>query len=234
MAFELPPLPYDYSALEPTIDAATMKLHHDMHHAAYVKNLNAALEKHPELQSKSAEDLIRDLNAMPEDIRGAVRNNGGGHVNHSMFWKIMKPKGGGDPSGAVARRDQESFRQLQGFSDQVQRCRRQAVRQRLGLAGRKKGWRRADSQHRQPGQPHLPGTVPHLRQRRVGARLLPQVQQSPSRISGGLVECCELGRNQQALRESEIRSTRAGTGPLIECCNATKPCHVNPWQGFFA
>ena len=80
MAFELPPLPYDYSALEPTIDAATMKLHHDMHHAAYVKNLNAALEKHPNLQSKSAEDLIRDLNALPEDIRGAVRNNGGGHV----------------------------------------------------------------------------------------------------------------------------------------------------------
>jgi len=102
MAFELPPLPYDYSALEPTIDAATMKLHHDMHHAAYVKNLNAALEKHPNLQSKSAEDLIRDLSALPEDIRGAVRNNGGGHVNHSMFWKIMKPKGGGDPSGPIA------------------------------------------------------------------------------------------------------------------------------------
>ena len=88
MAFELPPLPYDYSALEPTIDAATMKLHHDMHHAAYVKNLNAALEKHPNLQSKSAEDLIRDLNALPEDIRGAVRNNGGGHVLGILGLKI--------------------------------------------------------------------------------------------------------------------------------------------------
>ena len=98
MAHELPPLPFDYAALEPVIDAATMKLHHDMHHAAYVKNLNAALEKHPELQTKSAEDLIRDLNAVPEDIRSAVRNNGGGHVNHSMFWKIMKPKGGGNPA----------------------------------------------------------------------------------------------------------------------------------------
>src|SRR6202035_5215033 len=97
MAHELPALPYDYSALEPTIDAQTMKLHHDMHHGAYVKNLNAALEKYPNLQSKSAEDLIRDLNAVPVDIRPAVRNNGGGHVNHSMFWKIMKPKGGGDP-----------------------------------------------------------------------------------------------------------------------------------------
>ena len=115
MAFELPPLPYDYSALEPTIDAATMKLHHDMHHAAYVKNLNAALEKYPNLQSKSAEDLIRDLNALPEDIRGAVRNNGGGHVNHSMFWKIMKPKGGGDPSGPIAEAIQKSFGSFKDF-----------------------------------------------------------------------------------------------------------------------
>src|SRR5678810_627541 len=102
MAFELPPLPYDYAALEPTIDAATMKLHHDMHHAAYVKNLNAALEKHPNLQSKSAEDLVRDLNAVPEDIRAAVRNNAGGHVNHTMFWRIMTPKGGGSPTGKLA------------------------------------------------------------------------------------------------------------------------------------
>src|ERR1700737_2398131 len=102
MAHEVPPLPYDYSALEPVIDTQTMKLHHDMHHGAYVKNLNAALEKHSNLQSKSAEDLIRDLSSVPEDIRAAVRNNGGGHVNHSMFWKIMKPKGGGDPSGPIA------------------------------------------------------------------------------------------------------------------------------------
>jgi Fe-Mn family superoxide dismutase len=100
MAHELPPLPYDYTALEPTIDEKTMHLHHDMHHAAYVKNLNAALDKHPELHKKSAEDLLRDLNAIPEDIRGAVRNNGGGHVNHTMFWNIMKPHGGGDPTGS--------------------------------------------------------------------------------------------------------------------------------------
>ncbi|MGA2695751.1 MAG: superoxide dismutase [Terriglobales bacterium] len=109
MAHELPALPYDYSALEPVIDTATMKLHHDMHHAAYVKNLNAALEKHPNLQLKSAEDLIRDLNAIPEDIRGAVRNNGGGHVNHSMFWKIMKPAGGGEPTGAIAQAITKAF-----------------------------------------------------------------------------------------------------------------------------
>ncbi|HCG02065.1 MAG TPA: superoxide dismutase, partial [Chloroflexi bacterium] len=102
MAFQVPPLPYDYNALEPHIDEETMHLHHDKHHQAYVNNLNAALEKHPELQSKSAEDLIRDLNSVPEDIRTAVRNNGGGHVNHSMFWQIMGPNGGGEPNGAIA------------------------------------------------------------------------------------------------------------------------------------
>jgi Fe-Mn family superoxide dismutase len=115
MAHELPALPYDYSALEPTIDAQTMKLHHDMHHAAYVKNLNAALEKHPDLQSKNVAELLRDLNSIPEDIRGAVRNNGGGHLNHSMFWKIMKPQGGGDPTGAIGKIIQESFGNFNDF-----------------------------------------------------------------------------------------------------------------------
>ncbi len=115
MAHELPALPYDYSALEPTIDAQTMKLHHDMHHAAYVKNLNAALEKHPNLQSKQVAELLRDLNALPEDIRTAVRNNGGGHMNHSMFWKIMKPQGGCEPTGAIAQVIQKSFGSFKDF-----------------------------------------------------------------------------------------------------------------------
>jgi Fe-Mn family superoxide dismutase len=112
---ELPALPYDYTALEPFIDEKTMHLHHDMHHGTYVKNLNAALEKHPNLQSKSAEDLLRDLNAIPEDIRGAVRNNGGGHVNHTMFWAIMKPKGGGDPSGPLAEAITKAFGSFKDF-----------------------------------------------------------------------------------------------------------------------
>ncbi|HVO81827.1 MAG TPA: superoxide dismutase [Terriglobales bacterium] len=115
MTHELPALPYDYSALEPVIDTQTMKLHHDMHHGAYVKNLNAALEKHPNVQSKSAEELLRDLNAVPEDIRTAVRNNGGGHVNHTMFWKIMKPKGGGDPNGAIAAIIKKAFGNFKDF-----------------------------------------------------------------------------------------------------------------------
>ncbi len=96
--YKLPELPYSYDALEPYIDAETMKLHHDKHHASYVKNLNDAIEKHSELASKTAEDLILDLNNIPEDIRTAVRNNGGGHVNHSMFWQIM-----GLPSEALAK-----------------------------------------------------------------------------------------------------------------------------------
>jgi len=109
MAHELPPLPYDYNALEPHIDEATMKLHHDKHHQTYVTNLNAAIEKHPELSDKSPEDLIRDLDSIPEDIRAAVRNNGGGHVNHTMFWQIMKPGGGGEPNGAIGDAIKETY-----------------------------------------------------------------------------------------------------------------------------
>jgi superoxide dismutase, Fe-Mn family len=115
MAFEVPPLPYPYGALEPTIDAQTMTLHHDKHHAAYVTNLNAAIEKHPDLASKSAEDLLRDLNAVPEDIRAAVRNNGGGHVNHSMFWTIMGPGKGGEPKGALGDAIRSTFGDFESF-----------------------------------------------------------------------------------------------------------------------
>jgi len=102
MAFEVPALPYAYDALEPHIDEQTMHLHHDKHHQAYVTNLNAALDKHPELAGKSPEDLLKNLGDVPEDIKAAVRNNGGGHVNHSMFWEIMGPNGGGEPAGALA------------------------------------------------------------------------------------------------------------------------------------
>jgi len=101
MSYTLPPLPYAFDALEPYIDAETMKLHHDKHHAAYVNNLNAAIEKHPELGKQKPEDLLRKLSEIPEDIRAAVRNNAGGHVNHTMFWTIMKPKGG-EAGGKIA------------------------------------------------------------------------------------------------------------------------------------
>src|SRR5207248_2769100 len=115
VAHEVPPLPYDYAALEPYIDAQTMTLHHDKHHAAYVTNLNNALQKYPQLQSKSAEELIRDIKSVPDDIRTAVRNNGGGHVNHSMFWKIMKAKGGGAPTGKIADEIKSAFGSFEDF-----------------------------------------------------------------------------------------------------------------------
>lgn len=101
MAYTLPDLPYDYDALEPYIDVETMHLHHDKHHNTYVTNLNAAIEKYPELGEQSVEELVTNLNEIPEDIRTAVRNNGGGHANHSFFWKIMAPNAGGEPTGAI-------------------------------------------------------------------------------------------------------------------------------------
>ena len=119
MAHSVPPLPYDYNALEPHIDEQTMRIHHDKHHAAYVNNLNAALEKHPELQNKSAEDLIKDINSVPEAIRTAVRNNGGGHVNHAMFWEIMGPGKGGEPTGPIAEAIKSTFGTFDTFKTQL-------------------------------------------------------------------------------------------------------------------
>ena len=115
MAFELPKLPYDYTALDAVIDEQTMHLHHEKHHGGYVNNLNNALKNHPELASLSLEALLKDLNRVPEAIRTAVRNNGGGHANHSMFWKIMSPKGGGSPSGALGKAIDAQFGGFDAF-----------------------------------------------------------------------------------------------------------------------
>ena len=117
MAFELPPLPYAFDALEPYIDAQTMQIHHDKHHAAYVNNLNAALEKHSELSGKRIEDLVRNPSELPEDIRTAVRNNGGGHYNHSIFWQVMSPNGGGEPKGDLARAISSAFGSFATFKE---------------------------------------------------------------------------------------------------------------------
>ena len=119
MAHSVPPLPYDYNALEPHIDEQTMRIHHDKHHAAYVNNLNAALEKHPELAAKSVEDLIKGINTVPEVIRTAVRNNGGGHINHTMFWEIMGPGKGGEPTGRVGDAIKASFGDFEKFKTQM-------------------------------------------------------------------------------------------------------------------
>jgi superoxide dismutase, Fe-Mn family len=128
VGFTLPKLPYDYDALEPTIDQETMKLHHDFHHKAYVDNLNKALSGHPELLSKSIGEILRNITSVPENIRQAVINNGGGHANHSMFWQIMGPKSTGKPTGALASAIDEAF----GSFDKFQTAINQAAITRFG------------------------------------------------------------------------------------------------------
>lgn len=113
--FSLPPLPYDFAALEPYIDRETMQFHHDRHHAGYVRNLNAAIDKHPELKSLSALELVQQLDNLPGDIQTTVRNNGGGHLNHSMFWQIMSPNGGGAPTGAISTAIAQTFGRFEAF-----------------------------------------------------------------------------------------------------------------------
>jgi Fe-Mn family superoxide dismutase len=118
MAFELPPLPYDYNALAPHIDEQTMRIHHDKHHAAYIAKANAALEGHADLAGKSVEDLLRGIDNLPDSIRGALRNNAGGHSNHAIFWTIMKPGGGGTPSGDLASAIDSTFGGFDKFKEQ--------------------------------------------------------------------------------------------------------------------
>ena len=118
MPFTLPPLPYPYDALEPHIDARTMEIHHTKHHQAYVNNLNAAIDKAPELANKSLDELMRGVNSLPESVRTAVRNNGGGHWNHSMFWQLMGPGKGGEPRGALADAIRQSFGDFSKLKEQ--------------------------------------------------------------------------------------------------------------------
>jgi Fe-Mn family superoxide dismutase len=122
MAFQLSALPYAFDALEPFIDSMTMQIHHDKHHAAYVSNLNAAIEKHAELGSKSLEALLMDLNSVPDDIRTAVRNHGGGTWNHEMFWKIMAPKAGGEPKGELAKSIESAFGSFPNFKAEFEKA----------------------------------------------------------------------------------------------------------------
>jgi len=117
MAHELPSLPYEYNALEPHIDSTTMEIHHGKHHAGYVKKLNTALENHAELQKKEVQNLISDIDSIPEDIKHAVRNNGGGHANHSLFWQTMSGDGGGAPDGALATAIKENFETFENFKE---------------------------------------------------------------------------------------------------------------------
>jgi superoxide dismutase, Fe-Mn family len=122
MAYELPALPYAFDALEPNIDARTMEIHHDRHHQTYVTNLNNALQGHDDLASKSVEELLRNISQVPENIRTAVRNNGGGHANHSLFWQIMSPNGGGAPTGAVADAINQALGSFDNFKAELSKA----------------------------------------------------------------------------------------------------------------
>ena len=203
MPHEVPPLGYAFDALEPHIDAKTMEIHHDKHHAAYVTNLNKALESSPDLQKKSVEDLLRGINTVPEAIRTAVRNHGGGHHNHTLFWEIMGPGGGGKPAGDLAKAIDQAFGGFDGFKEKLTAA-------ATGQFGSGWGWlvvvgrqeARGD-QSAQSGQPADGGQDADSGRRRVGARLLPQVPEPPPRLPVGLVEHHEVGQRRQALRAGE-------------------------------
>ena len=198
MAHQLPSLPYAFDALEPHIDAQTMQIHHGKHHQAYINNLNAALEAHPDLQAKSVEDLIKDLNALPEAIRTAVRNNGGGHANHSLFWTLMAPNAGGAPTGKIADAIANQFGGFDSFKEQFAK----AATTRFGS-----GWawlvsssgKLAIESTANQDSPIMEGKKPILGPRRVGARLLPEVPEPPPGLHRRVLERRQLGEGQRSL-----------------------------------
>jgi superoxide dismutase, Fe-Mn family len=162
MAFTVPALAYPFDALEPHIDAKTMEIHHDKHHATYVTNANAAIEKHPDLASKTVEDLLWGIDTVPEDIRTAIRNNAGGHSNHSIFWSIMGPGGGGNPPGRLGDSIKSTFGSYDSFKEQIQKA-------GLGQFGSGWAWLVADKQGKMsikayPNQdsPYMEGLTPIL------------------------------------------------------------------------
>ena len=195
VAHEVPALTYAYNALEPYIDEQTMHLHHDKHHTAYVTKLNGAIEKHPELGSKSPEELLRNLSAVPEDVRTAVRNNGGGHVNHSMFWQIM-----GRRRRQPDRSDRDAINKTFGSFDAFKEKFETAGANQFGsgwawLVRTRSGEFKVTSTPNQdtPSGRRVPGTG----QRCLGTCLLSEVSEPPAGIPRRLVERGELGRGQQ-------------------------------------
>jgi len=180
--FELPALPYSANALEPHIDARTMEIHHGRHHATYVNNLNAALEGHSALAEKSLEDLLRNLNEVPESIRTAVRNNGGGHYNHTLFWQIMSPNGGGQPTGELADAINQTFGSFEKFQEEFTK----AALTRFGsgwawLVVKSDGKLAVTSTPNQDN-PLMDGDQPIFGPRRLGACLLPEIPKQAARF----------------------------------------------------
>jgi Fe-Mn family superoxide dismutase len=159
--FKLPELGYPYEALEPHIDARTMEIHHQKHHGAYVTNLNAALEKYPYLQGAEVETLLRHLAALPADIQAAVRNNGGGHLNHSLFWRILTPGGATEPVGELKKAIDEQFGGFAALKEKLTQAAMGRFGSGVGLAGQGPLRQAPRDLHRQPGQPGHGGLRPH-------------------------------------------------------------------------
>ena len=204
MPFELPALPYDFAALEPHIDARTMEIHHGKHHQAYVDNANKALDG-TEWADRSVEDVLTELEVMPEAIRTAVRNNAGGHANHSLFWQIMGPDGGGEPEGALAEAIADTF----GGVDQLKEQVNDGGVKRFGSGWTWLVWDGTGlAVYSTPNQdsPIMTGDVAAARHRRLGARLLPQLPEPAPRLPRRLVERGQLGGGRQALRRSAVAS----------------------------
>ena len=197
MAFEVPPLPYDYGALAPTIDEETMRLHHDKHHQAYVDNANKALAG-TEHADSSVEQVLAVLDTLPEDIQATVRNNVGGHANHSLFWETMGPDGGGAPSGPLGA----AINDLWGGLDEFKQAFNENGVKRFGSGWT---WLVHDGtglslySTAEPGLADPERRLPDPRERRLGARLLPHLPQPPARLPRGLVERRQLGGGRGAL-----------------------------------
>jgi Superoxide dismutase len=199
MAYELPKLPYSYDALEPHIDAQTMEIHYTKHHQTYVNNLNNAIKDKADLEKKSVEDLISDLKSVPEDIRTVVRNNGGGHANHSFFWQIMGPDAGGEPKGKLADDIKSTFGSFNEFKEKLAAA--GAGRFGSGWAwliknNERKAGNHFNAKSRQPsnGRQHA-----NPRRRCLGARLLSEVSKPTARLHQSLVERGKLGRGREEL-----------------------------------
>ena len=207
MAFEVPPLPYDYGALEPHIDEQTMHLHHDKHHQAYVDKANAALEG-TDWANEPVEQILTILDTLPEDKQTVLRNNAGGHANHSLFWEIMSPDGGGEPEGELADAINGTF----GSLDELKKAVNDGGVNRFGS-----GWSWLVHDGTGPlclldGEPGLPDHAvgrAAARHRRLGARVLPQVPEPPPRLPRGLVERRQLVGGRRALREGDRQGPRS-------------------------
>ena len=197
---QLPELPYAHDALEPHIDSRTMQIHHGKHHQAYVNNLNAALNGHDDLASKSIEDLLRGIDTVPDAIRTAVQNNGGGHANHSLFWTSLCPNGGGVPSGSLADSIAGEFGSFNEFKDQFQTAAGTRFGSGWGMVGGESGRRPERVFDSEPRQPVHAGRHADPGRRRVGARVLPQLPEPASRLPQGVLEPGRLVGDRAAVR----------------------------------